>query len=196
VAGADLAYRGDGRRAWAAVVVLSAADGTVVDQAVAAGRPGAPYVPGYLSFREGPLLLRAFARLRVRPDVVLFDGQGVAHPRGLGLAAHLGVLLELPSVGCAKSRLVGEYVEPGPARGQWSPLRYEGRVVGAVLRTRAGVRPLFVSPGHRIGLRRAVAAVLAASRTRVPEPIRVAEALVNALKRQEAEPVRRPARRA
>jgi deoxyribonuclease V len=98
-------------------------------------------------------------------------------------------------VGCAKSRLVGEYVEPGPARGQWSPLRYEGRVVGAVLRTRDGVRPLFISAGHRIGLRRAVAAVLAASRTRVPEPIRVAEALVDAMKRQAGTPGRRPARR-
>lgn len=182
VAGADLAYRGDGTRAWAAVVLWSPRDGAVVETATASGRPSFPYVPGYLSFREGPLLLRAFGRLRHRPDLVLFDGQGIAHPRGIGLASHLGVLLDLPSVGCAKSRLVGEHGEPGPRRGDSTPLVLAGRRVGAVVRTRDGVKPLWVSPGHRIGTREAVRWTLACCRTRVPEPIRLAELIVNCLK--------------
>jgi deoxyribonuclease V len=182
VAGADLAYRGDGSLAWAAVVLWSPLDGTIAETATASGRPSFPYVPGYLSFREGPLLLRAFRRLKRRPDLVLFDGQGIAHPRGLGLASHLGVLLDLPSVGCAKSRLVGEHANPGPRRGEWTPLDFHGRRVGAVLRTRAGVKPLWVSPGHGIGIPQAVRWVLACCRTRVPEPIRLAEQVVNRLK--------------
>jgi deoxyribonuclease V len=182
VAGADLAYRADGSRAWAAVVLWSPRDGAVVETVTATGRPRFPYVPGYLSFREGPLLLRAFRRLRRRPDLVLFDGQGIAHPRGLGLASHLGVLLDLPSVGCAKSRLVGDHREPGPRRGDSTPLVLAGRGVGAVVRTRDGVKPLWVSPGHRIGIRQAVRWTLACCRTRVPEPIRLAEQVVNRLK--------------
>jgi deoxyribonuclease V len=182
VAGADLAYRGDGSRAWAAVVLWSPSDGAVVETVTASGRPSFPYVPGYLSFREGPLLLRAFRRLRHRPDLVLFDGQGIAHPRGIGLASHLGVLLDLPSVGCAKSRLAGEHDEPGLRRGDWTPLVLAGRPVGAVVRTRDGVKPLWVSPGHRIGIARSVRWTLAFCRTRVPEPIRLAEQVVNRLK--------------
>ena len=183
VAGADLAYRRDGSRAWAAVVLFSVPDGRVIEVTTAAGRPRFPYVPGYLSFREGPLLLEAFGRLRRRPDLVIFDGQGIAHPRGFGLASHLGVLLGLPSVGCAKSRLVGEHAEPGPRRGDWAPLVVDGRVVGAVLRTREGVKPVYVSQGHRIGLPQAIRSVLAVTRFRVPEPIRLAEQVVNRLKR-------------
>jgi deoxyribonuclease V len=182
VAGADLAYRGDGSRAWAAVVLWSLRDGAVVETVTASGRPRFPYVPGYLSFREGPLLLRAFKRLKRKPDLVLFDGQGVAHPRGLGLASHLGVLLDLPSVGCAKSRLVGEHGLPGPRRGDWTPLLLERRRVGTVLRTRDGVAPLWISPGHRIGMRETVRWALACCRTRVPEPIRLAEQVANRLK--------------
>jgi len=182
VAGADLAYLGDGSRAWAAVVLWSPADGAVVETVTVSGRPDFPYVPGYLSFREGPLLLRAFKRLQRTPDLVLFDGQGIAHPRGLGLAAHVGVLLDLPSVGCAKSRLVGEHGEPGPRRGDWVPLLLQGRRVGAVLRTRERVKPLWISPGHRVGVAQAVRLALACCRTRVPEPIRLAEQAVNRLK--------------
>lgn len=182
VAGADLAYRADGRWAWAAVVLVSLADGRIVESATAAGPPPFPYIPGYLSFREGPLVLAAFDRLAARPDLWLFDGHGLAHPRRFGLASHLGVLLDIPSIGCGKSRLVGEHEEPGPQRGDWSPLRMDGRTVGAVLRTRAGVKPIFVSTGHRIGLRPAMRWVLACSRFRVPEPIRLAEALVERLR--------------
>ncbi len=184
VAGADLAYRADGSRAWAAVVLVRLPDGAVVETAMASARPRFPYVPGYLSFREGPLLLEAFGRLRRRPDLCVFDGQGIAHPRGFGLASHMGVLLDLPSIGCAKSRLVGEHDEPGPRRGDWAPLRLGGRTVGRVLRTRDGVKPIYVSPGHRIGLARAVRWVLAVSRLRVPEPIRLAEQIVNDLRRR------------
>jgi deoxyribonuclease V len=182
VAGADLAYRADGSAAWAAVVLWSPSDGAVVETATASGRPRFPYVPGYLSFREGPLLLRAFGRLRRKPDLVLFDGQGIAHPRGLGLASHMGVLLDLPSIGCAKSRLVGEHAEPGPHRGDWAPLMLEGRRVGAVLRAREGVKPLWISPGHRIDLAHALRWTLTCCRTRVPEPVRLAEQVANRLK--------------
>jgi deoxyribonuclease V len=182
IAGADLAYRKDNRWAWAAVVLVSFPDCFLVESATASGPPPFPYVPGYLSFREGPLLLAAFKRLRRRPDLFLFDGQGLAHPRRFGLACHLGVLLDLPSVGCAKSVLVGEYQDPGRRRGEWSPLCLGGARVGAALRTREGVKPIFVSPGHRIGLRPALRWVLGCSRYRVPEPIRLAEQVVNRLK--------------
>lgn len=185
VAGADLAYRPDGRWAWAAMVLVALPEGRLVESATAAGPPPFPYVPGYLSFREGPLILAAFKRLRARPDLCLFDGQGLAHPRRFGLACHLGVLLGLPSVGCAKSLLVGEYRDPGPERGDWSPLSLDGDQVGAVLRTRASVKPIFVSPGHRIGVREAIRWVLACSRFRVPEPIRLAEHVVNRLRQEE-----------
>lgn len=185
VAGADIAYRPDGQWAFAAVVLVTFPGLCVVDSAMAAGRPAFPYVAGYLAFREGPLLLAAFARLSQRPDLCLFDGHGLAHPRRFGLACHLGVLLDLPSVGCAKSLLTGEYRDPGRARGDWTPIHLDGDEVGAAVRTRAGVKPLFVSPGHRVGLRPAIRWVLACSRFRVPEPIRLADQLANRLRRVE-----------
>lgn len=184
IAGADLAYHQTGQRAWAAVALVELPECRLVESVTATGVPPFPYVPGYLSFREGPLLLAAFRRLRRQPDLCLFDGQGLAHPRRFGLACHLGVLLGLPSVGCAKSLLVGECREPGPSRGDWSSLRLDGQQVGAALRMREGVKPVFVSPGHRITVRQAIRWVLAASRFRVPEPIRLAEHLVNQLKRE------------
>ena len=150
VAGADCAFSSDGRTMWAAIAVVQLPGLEPVARAWAAGRVMFPYVPGYLSFREGPVFLRAVRRLRVRPDLWLFDGQGIAHPRGFGLAAHLGVLLDASSVGCAKSRLVGEHCEPGEGRGEWTPLLLDGRRVGAVVRTRDRVRPLYVSVGHRV----------------------------------------------
>jgi len=182
VAGADVAYRRDGQRAWAAVVLVTVPEGRVVESATAAGRPAFAYVPALLAFREGPLLMAAFDRLSRRPDLCLFDGHGLAHPRRFGLACHLGVLLDLPSVGCAKSLLTGHYREPEGRRGAWTPIDLDGEAVGAAVRTRAGVKPLFVSPGHRIGVRAAVRCVLACSRFRVPEPIRLAEQLANQLR--------------
>jgi deoxyribonuclease V len=182
VAGADVAYRRDGRWAWAAVVLVALPRCGVVEAGTAAGKPAFPYVPGYLALREGPLLLAAFQRLSHRPDLCLFDGHGLVHPRRFGLACHLGLLLDLPSIGCAKSWLVGDHRAPGRARGAWTPIHLDRDEVGAVVRTRAGVKPLFVSPGHRIGVRAAARWVLACSRFRMPEPIRLAEQLANHLR--------------
>lgn len=142
-----------------------------------------PYVPGYLTFREGKALLMAIKKLRVVPDVVIFDGQGIAHPRGIGIATHLGLVLGIPSIGCAKSRLIGSYSEPDEKKGAWSPLIYEGRTIGAVLRTRDRVRPLFVSPGHLIDLEGSIKIILHLSRGyRIPEPQRCADMLTRKFK--------------
>ena len=185
VAGADVSCAKGDDRVYAAVVLMDAESLDVVEEAVYCGRTSFPYIPGLLSFREGPALLRAFGRLRNRPDAVLFDGQGIAHPRGFGLAAHLGLILDVPAVGCAKTRLIGSHGEPGPRRGQSSPLVHDGRVIGAVLRTRDRVRPVFVSQGHRVSLERSVEIVLrCARRYRIPEPIRRAHILVNTIRRQ------------
>ncbi|MEO0158406.1 MAG: endonuclease V [candidate division WOR-3 bacterium] len=135
-----------------------------------------PYVPCFLSFRELSAMTEAIRRLPEPPDLILVDGQGIAHPRGLGIASHLGVELGIPTIGCAKSRLVGEYEEPGPERGSWRPLVYQGRTVGAVLRTRANVRPLFVSSGHLVCLDDAIRFVLEfCNGYRLPEPLREAD---------------------
>lgn len=140
-----------------------------------------PYVPGLLTFREGPALSEALAGLSRRPDLLLFDGQGIAHPSGMGIASHMGVVLGMPSVGCAKSRLAGEHREPGRKRGSRARLVLGGRTVGAVLRTRDGVRPVYVSPGHLVSLEDSVRTVLrCARRYRLPEPIRRADRLTKA----------------
>lgn len=174
VAAADVSVR-DGR-ARAAVVVLR---GLETVEETAAERPVTfPYVPGLLSFRELPPLLAAWEKVRSSPDVLLVDGQGLAHPRRFGLACHLGVLLGIPAVGCAKSRLVGEHEAPPPRRGAWTPLVDRGEVVGAALRTRAACRPVYVSIGHRVSLETAIRVVLDASpRYRIPEPLRRADRL-------------------
>ncbi len=186
VAGADISCSKGDDRVYAAVVLLDAATLDVVEEASWSGRVSFPYIPGLLTFREGPALLRAFEKLRRRPDMVLFDGQGVAHPRGFGLAAHMGLILGLPSVGCAKTRLIGAFEEPGSRRGQQAPLVLDGRVIGAVLRTKDRVKPIFVSQGHRVSLDRAADVVLQCTRRyRIPEPVRRAHILVNKL-RQEA----------
>jgi deoxyribonuclease V len=144
-----------------------------------------PYRPGYLSFREGYALAEAILALPARPDLVLFDGQGIAHPKRLGLASFMGVVLGLPTVGCAKSRLIGEHEDPSPGRGGWTLLRHNGEAVGAVLRTRAGVRPVFVSPGHLTDLEQAVEFILACgSGFRIPEPLRRAHRLSQAFKKE------------
>ncbi len=142
-----------------------------------------PYIPGYLSFREAPAVIGAVRGLKIRPDVVIFDGQGIAHPRGLGLASFAGVILDIPAVGCAKSRLIGAYTEPGLKKGSHSPLQYKNRTIGAVVRTRENKKPLFVSPGHRIDTEGAIEIVLAcAKKFRITEPIRCADALCKRIK--------------
>jgi deoxyribonuclease V len=185
VAGVDVSYDRGSPVLFAAVVVLDAGSLEVVETAGVRARATVPYVPGYLSFREVPPLLEAFARLRRRPDLLVCDGQGRAHPRRFGLACHLGVVLDLPSVGCAKSRLVGEHDEPGPRRGSFAPLRDGGEIIGSVLRTRDRVKPVFVSVGHRVSLATARRRVLALTpRYRLSEPVRAAHAEVNRLRRE------------
>jgi deoxyribonuclease V len=183
VAGVDVSYEKHGDLFHAAVVVLSFPELALVEEASASGRVTFPYVPGLLSFRELPILLDAFRRLASVPDVVLVDGQGVAHPRRLGIASHLGLWLDLPTVGCAKSRLCGEHPPPGSRRGDRVPLLLDGAPVGVVLTTRDGVKPLYVSPGHKTDLQSAADLALAcARRYRLPEPTRLAHLATNRLR--------------
>lgn len=185
VAGADISYDRGSDRFFAAVVLMTYPELTVLETAALSTRVAFPYIPGLLTFREGPPLIAAFAQLRGAPDVVLFDGQGIAHPRGIGIASHLGLLLDLPAIGCAKRRLVGCHEAAGETRGAWAKLLFQDREVGAVLRTREGIKPLFVSQGHRISLPRALALVLSCCRGyRIPEPIRQAHLMVNRCRRE------------
>jgi deoxyribonuclease V len=174
VAGADISFKRNGT-ATAAAVVLSFPEMEVVESVVIQGRPEFPYVPGLLTFREAPLVLEAFERIGTTPDLILVDGQGIAHPRRFGIASHLGLLFDVPTIGCAKSRLCGEHQEPAVQAPAWSPLTHDGELIGAVLRTKTGCRPLYVSIGHRIDLPTAVERVLACCRGyRLPEPTRLA----------------------
>jgi deoxyribonuclease V len=174
VAGLDVAYDGD--RLAAAAVVLDPDSRKVRDTAVVLGKPAFPYVPGLFAFREVPALLDALERLTVRPDVLICDGHGLAHPRRFGLASHLGVLTGIPSFGVGKTRLVGEWEPVGPRRGDRSPLVDAGETVGAVLRTQAGVKPVFVSVGHLMDLDGACDLTLRlAPRYRLPETTRAAD---------------------
>jgi deoxyribonuclease V len=183
IAAADVAFID---RAWprqptrgrAAVVLMTWPGLEVVEEHVVEGDVGFPYVPGLLSFREIPLLASVFAKLKGTPDLLLVDGQGCAHPRRLGIASHVGLLAGIPTIGCAKSRLCGEYREPGERRGSRTALRDGGEVIGTVLRTRDGVKPLFVSVGNLMALEECAAWVLRlARRYRLPEPVRWADAL-------------------
>jgi deoxyribonuclease V len=200
VAGADVALDEDKGAGIAGVVVyrVDHSQGSTVrleeiERAWATGPLNFPYIPGLLSFRETPLLLRAFEQLRADVDLLLCDGQGIAHPRGLGLASHLGLLLDRPAIGCAKSLLVGSYDEPAQTAGAQSPLHLDRRVVGAIVRTRANVRPLFVSPGHRITMEEAVTWVLACcDGYRIPKPTRDADRYVAALKKGREQPALGP----
>jgi deoxyribonuclease V len=185
VAGADVSYQIRGKWLHAAVVVLRAGSLEILDRAGVVAEAKFPYVPGLLSFREAPAVIEAFRHLKIKPDVMICDGQGIAHPRRIGLAAHIGLYLGIPTIGCAKSWLCGEYQEPGYARGDWMPLIDGGETIGAVLRTRTGVKPLFISSGHRCSLASAIAAVLATTPTyRQPAPTRLAHQYVNELRRQ------------
>jgi deoxyribonuclease V len=183
IAGADVSYGRRDPTMFAAVVVLDARTLKTVETAGAVTRTSFPYIPGFLSFREAPAVLEAFARLRTEPDLLMVDGHGLAHPRRFGLACHLGLDLDLPSIGVAKSVLVGIPGEPGRRRGSTSPLRHGGRIIGRVVRTRDGISPVYVSIGHRISLQTAVKWVLAAGGGyRIPEPTRRAHLAVNALR--------------
>ncbi len=179
VAGLDAAFSKDGGHCIAGVVLWDVGRGTVVERHAAVSPLTFPYVPGLLSFREAPALLGALEKLEQVPDVLMCDGQGIAHPRRFGIACHLGVLLDLPAVGCAKSRLIGSHLEVPFTRGSFVPLMDEAEHIGDVVRTRDGVRPLFVSVGHRMTPALARTLVLeCVLKCRLPEPTRLADKLV------------------
>lgn len=184
IAGLDAAFSADGRHCLSAVVLWSQHERRVVEQHTAHRRLMFPYIPGLLSFREIPALLAALRKLKQTPDALMCDGQGLAHPRRFGIACHLGVICDLPAVGCAKSRLIGRHDEPAPARGARAALEDKGHVIGSVLRTQTGVKPVFVSLGHRMDLPTAERLVLdCAVQYRLPEPTRLADRLVALAKR-------------
>lgn len=171
VAGVDVSIR-DGQ-ARAAVVTLELDSLSLVETATASLRVSFPYVPGLLAFREAPVILEAFYKLKSCPDILIVDGQGMAHPRQFGLACHLGVDIDIPSIGCAKSRLVGRDDLPADVKGASADLIYKDEVIGKVLRTRQGVKPVYISIGHRVDLATAVEIVMrCVTRYRLPEPIR------------------------
>jgi len=175
IAGMDISVDRWAKTGTAAAVVLGYPGLEIVEVAVVTGRLDFPYVPGLLTFREAPLVLAACEKLKVTPDLFIADGQGFAHPRRIGLASHLGLCLDAPTIGCAKSRLCGEYDEPALGQGSFSELKDGGEVIGAALRTRSGVKPVFVSVGHKISLWEAVRWTLACCRGyRIPEPTRLA----------------------
>jgi deoxyribonuclease V len=175
IAGSDISCTPHGNRLYASAVIYNYPELQIVKKYVYQDEVNFPYVPGYLSFREAPVLLKLFKDVSENIDLLLCDGQGIAHPRGIGLASHLGLFLNLPTIGCAKSVLVGEYQEPGENKGCSAPLLFKNNVVGTVLRTRQGVKPIFVSPGHKIRLKPATEVVLnCCPRYRIPEPIRAA----------------------
>jgi deoxyribonuclease V len=185
IAGTDVSFNRLSDIFYAGVVVVRLADGSVVERQGAVRQVKFPYVPGILSFREAPVLLDAFAKVESEPDVVMLDAHGAAHPRRFGPTSHVGILLDRPTIGCAKTPLlVGSFVEPGPAVGGRSPLVDRDEVIGSVVRTKIKVKPVFVPVGHRIDLESAVGVTLKACRGyRLPEPTRLAHHYVNELRR-------------
>ncbi|MES3675775.1 deoxyribonuclease V [Halomonas elongata] len=185
IAGVDIGFEEGGEITRAAVVVLAwppiaTGDFEVVEQVVHREPTRMPYIPGLLSFREVPAALAAFARLTMQPELIMVDGQGIAHPRRLGVASHLGLWLDLPTLGIAKSRLCGRHAEPGNEKGDWTPLKHGEDTIGAVLRSRTNVKPVFVSPGHRLSLPTALDwATACLGCTKLPEPTRLADRLAS-----------------
>lgn len=186
VAGADLAFDREGKRAIAGVVVYSFPEMQEIERLWRESPVRFPYVPGLLSFREAPALLKIFARLKNTPDLIFCDAHGYAHPRRFGLTSHLGVLLDTPAIGCAKSLLIGTHGRLPFEAGAWTPLHDHGETIGAVLRTRTGVKPIYVTQGHRVSLQTALNFVLAVlDGFRIPRPTRDADHFVAAVKRGE-----------
>lgn len=178
IGGGDVAYSKKRDRLFGAIVVLSFSKMETIDIAMAYGKISFPYVPGLLSFREGPILIKTFQKLKIKPDLMIYDGQGIAHPRGFGLASHLGLWFDLPSIGCAKTPLLDEFISPGPSKGSFELIQREGKEVGAVLRTKDEIKPLFISPGHGIDLLTSIQIILTACHGfRIPEPLRRAHQL-------------------
>src|ERR1041384_3450253 len=189
IAGADISFNKFEPTVYAGLVVLRLPSLEVVEEVGVVSETKFPYIPGLLSFRETPSVLEAWAKLKTEPDAVMFDGQGLAHPRRVGIACHVGLIIKRPTLGCAKSVLVGRCEEPGEERGSWSRMVDKGETVGAALRTKTRVQPVYVSPGHMIDLEGAVELTLACDGGyRQPEPTRRAHLLVNALRRGERSP--------
>jgi len=185
VAGADLAPIKDEEKLVCGIIVFSYPGLEEIERVSAVVVEQFPYIPGLLAFREGPAIIEAFKKLKNKPDILMVDGQGIAHPRGFGIACHVGVFLDIPTVGVAKQRLYGKYNEPKDSEGNWTPLTapYEGNTIGAVLRTKKKTKPVFVSIGHKIDLRTAVKLSLQCSKGyRIPEPTRQADIFVARLK--------------
>lgn len=188
IGGADVSLNRFGKVAWAGVVVLSYPDLTIIDQATVEAPIEFPYIPGLLSFREIPALLLVYEKLAIKPDLIMVDGQGIAHPRRLGIASHFGLFIDVPTIGAAKSLLTGTFEEPPIEAGQHSLIRDRktGEIIGAAVRTKPKVKPMIISPGHLITLEEAMNIALATTRGyRLPEPTRQAHELVNRARRGE-----------
>jgi deoxyribonuclease V len=185
IAGADVSYSTKNKTVFAGIVIFRYPDLIKVETAYTVSESNFPYIPGYLTFREAPALLETFQKLLTKPDVIIFDGQGIAHPRRLGIATHLGIILNMPTIGCAKSRLIGIHDEAPSERGAFAELYYNNEKIGVALRTRANTKPVYVSPGHKITLSESIDIVLAAcTKFRIPEPTRAAHHLVNEIRKQ------------
>jgi len=183
VAGLDVSYARGSNIMWAGVVVLDFPSLNKAEERWSQKKVSFPYIPGLLSFREVPALIDALRKMEIEPDLIFCDGQGIAHPRGLGLASHLGILLKKPTIGCAKSLLVGTYNQVGEHKGNYTYLIYQNKVIGAAVRTRSKVKPIFISPGYGIVLNDCVKFVLkSCSMYRIPEPTRQAHLLVNSVR--------------
>ncbi|BAZ25632.1 endonuclease V [Kalymmatonema gypsitolerans NIES-4073] len=180
VAGVDMGFEADGTISRAAVAVLSFPDLQLQETSLARRPTTFPYIPGFLSFREIPAVLDALEKIKTIPDIILCDGQGIAHPRRFGIACHLGLIVDMPTIGVAKSLLVGKHEEIPDIRGSWQPLIHRGETIGAVLRTRVGVKPIYVSSGHKVSLPTAIDYVLrCTTKYRLPETTRIADKLAS-----------------
>ncbi|MDX2215141.1 MAG: deoxyribonuclease V [Oculatellaceae cyanobacterium bins.114] len=190
VAGVDVGFEAEGTVTRAAVTVLNFPQLQLQEQVLARCPTTFPYIPGLLSFREVPAVLEALKQLQTTPDLLLCDGQGTAHPRRFGIACHIGLLVNLPSIGIGKSLLVGIHAEVPDHKGAWVPLHHQGETIGAVVRTRMGTKPLYISPGHRISLETAIAYVMqCTTKYRLPETTRFAHKLASEMKDQPIQPV-------
>jgi deoxyribonuclease V len=188
IAGFDVSYLKSQDLLIGGMVVMKLPSLEVIETRIRTSPITFPYVPGYLSFREAPVLLDLISAYRKKIDLFLFDGHGIAHPRGLGIAAHIGVLIDKPSLGCAKKKLVGLFIPPALRRGATSNLIYQGKTIAKVVRTKTGIKPVFVSVGHRTDLQQGVGVILSCCRKyRLPEPLRQAHLLVTAWRREYAE---------
>lgn len=179
ICGVDTAFDNKKKLCFTALVLVSYPEIEILEEMYVVGRIQLPYIPGFLSFREGPSIVKALHRLTVQPDILMFDGQGIAHPRSMGIATHIGILFNIPSIGCAKSKLSGTYDQMGKQKGNFSYLFSKGnKKIGVVLRTRDNVKPVFVSPGHLIDVNDSKKYVLcSAVKYKLPEPTRLADKL-------------------